>query len=165
MAEDTRGLAHTGALAGRRDVRCRSAAVRVTDTHWVRQDIAMDSAGPRQHSKIVRVDIDDGHLGIEGRRWHYSGVRSLGQAEISGLVECWCRNVLVHRHEDWDRRGLAGFYYHGGQHHKARAGEAVAAAAGTYEEVVAESWDQHADAVYGTPNVVSSVPDPIHPSL
>ena len=64
MAEDTRGLAHMGALAGRRDVRCRSAAVRVTDTHWVRQDTALDSAGPQQHSKIVPVDIDDGHLGI-----------------------------------------------------------------------------------------------------
>ena len=137
MAEDTRGLAHKGALADR-DVRCRSAAVRVMDSRWVRRDTAMDSAGPRQHSKFVRVDIDDGHLGTWGRRWHYSGASSLGQAEISGLVECWCRSVLVHRHGDLDRRGLAGFYYHAGQRRKAMAGEAVAAAVDTYEEVVAE---------------------------
>lgn len=98
----------------------------------------MDSAGPRQHSELVQVDIDDAHLETEGRRWHYFGASKLGQVETSGPVECSCRNVLVHRHEDWDHRGRAGFYYHAGPHHKATAGEAVAAAVGTYEEAEAE---------------------------
>ncbi len=134
---DTRGLAHKGALADRRDVRCRLAVVRETDTRWVQRDIVMGSAGPRQHSKIVRVYIDGGHLGTEGQQWHYSGVSSLGQAEISGLVECSCRNVLAHRHEDWDRRGLAGFYYHAGPRRTVTEGEAAAAAVDTCEEVAA----------------------------
>ena len=144
MAEDTRGFAHKGALADRRDVRCRSAAVRVTDTRWVRQDTALDSADPRQHSKLVREDIDDAHLGTEERQGHYRGASSLGQAEISGLVECSCRSVLVHKHGGWDRRGLAGFYYRAGQCHTVTAVEAVVAAVGTYEEEVAEWWHDRA---------------------
>lgn len=50
MVEDTRGLAHKGALADRHGVGYRSAVVRVTDTRWVPQDIAMDSSAPQQYS-------------------------------------------------------------------------------------------------------------------
>ena len=100
MVEGIRGLDHTGALADHyRGVRCRSAVVRVTGSRWVPQDIAMDSAGPPQYSKIVQVDIDGGHLATEGRQRHCSGESRLGQAEIAVLVEYSCRNVLAHRHE------------------------------------------------------------------
>ena len=138
MAEDIRGLARKGALADRRGVGCRSAVVRVTDTRWVHQDIAVGSAGPQQYSKIVRMDMDGGHLGIEGLQRRYSGESSLGQVGIAGRVEYSCRSVLVHRHGDWDHRGLAGFYYHAGQHRKVTEGEAVAVAVDMYEEAVGE---------------------------
>ena len=138
MAEDTRGLAHKGALADRLGVCYRSAVVRVTDTRWAHQDIAMDSAGPQQYSKIAQVDIDGGHLETEGRQRHYSDESNLDQVEIAGRVEYSCRNVLAHRHGDWDRRGLAGFYYHAGQHRKVTEEEAVAVAVGRYEEAVGE---------------------------
>lgn len=98
----------------------------------------MDSAGPQRYSKFVPVDIDGGHLGTEGRPKRYLGESSLGQAEIAGLVECSCRNVLARRHGDWDRRGLVDFYYRAGQHRKVTEGEAVAVAVDTCEEVVVE---------------------------
>ena len=138
MEEDIRGLAHRGALADHRGVRYRSAVVRVTDNRWARQDIGIDSAGPRQYPKIVQVDMDGGHLGTEKRQMRYSGESSPDQVEIAGLVECWCQNVLARRHEDWDRRGQADFYYRAGQHRKVMEGEGVAVAVGTWEEVVAE---------------------------
>lgn len=138
MAEDIRGLAHKGALADRRGVGYRWVVARVTDTRWVPQDIAMDSADPQQCSKTVRVGIDGGHLGIEGRQSRYSGENSLGRAEIAGLVGYWCQNVLAHRHGDWDRRGLADFYYRAAQHRKVMEAEAVAVAVGMCEAAVVE---------------------------
>lgn len=163
--EGTRELAHTGALADRRGVRYRLAVVHVTDTRWVRQGIAMDSVGPQQHSYSVQLNIDGVRLGIEGRQRYYFCESSLGQAEIAGLVECSCQNVLAHRRGDWDRQDLAGFYYRADQHRKVTEGEAVVVAVDRCEEVVAEWWDDRANAVYGNLDAVFWVPDPIHPSL
>ena len=138
MVEDTRGLAHKGALTDHHGVRYRSTQVRVTDTRWVQRDIAMDSAGLQQHSKTAQVDIDGGHPGTGGRQRRYPGESSLSRAEIAGLVGYWCRNVLAHRHGDWDRRGLADFFHRAGQHRKVTEGEAVAAGVGRCEEEVVE---------------------------
>ena len=84
------------------------------------------------------MDIDGDHLGTAGQQTRYSDESSLGQAGIAALVECSCRNVLAHRHADWDRRGLTGFYSRVGQHRKVTEGVAVAVVVGTCEEVVAE---------------------------
>lgn len=136
--EDIRGLAHKSALADRRGAGYRSAVVRATDTRWFQQGIAMDSAGPQQHSKIAPLNIGGGHLGTEGRQMCCFGESSLGQAGIAGRGEYSCRNALAHRRGDWDHRGLADFYYPAGPHHKVTEGEGVAVVVDRCEEVVAE---------------------------